>query len=69
MSGIAYKTRTKPVFLNFNDNGPGIILTAKRYSNEVLSPLAVPFLAEPQEYELQQDIAIPNTAIIFQDFL
>lgn len=67
--GIAYGTRTQPVFLNFQHGGGGRGLTAQRYIDQVLRPVVVPFMAQRPGFEFQQDNARPHSARVSQDFL
>lgn len=67
--GIAYGTRTQPVFLNFQNGGGGRGLTAQRYIDQVLRPVVVPFMAQRPGFEFQQDNARPHSARVSQDFL
>ena len=48
--GIAYGERTQLVVLNFQDNGPGRGLKARRHMDHVLRPHVVPFSAQHPGY-------------------
>ena len=67
--GIAYGERTQLVVLNFQDNGPGRGLTARRYIDQVLRPHVVPFFAQHPGYLFQQDNARAHSAFLTQNFL
>ena len=65
--GIAYGERTQLVVLNFQDNGPGRGLTARRYIDQVLRPHVVPFFAQHPGYLFQQDNARAHSAFSYSE--
>ena len=71
-AGICYRGRTELVFL---DNGAGRGgrqrggLTAQRYIEDVLRPIAVPYIRRNNHMLLQQDNAKPHVARLTLDFL
>ena len=69
LGGIVYGERTQFVVLNFQGNGPGRGLTARRYIDQVLRPHVVPFFAQHPGYLFQQDNARAHSAVLTQNFL
>ena len=73
-AGISYRGKTELVFL---DNGAGRGgrqrarggLTAQRYIDKVLRPVAVPYIRRNNHMLLQQDNARPHVARLTLDFL
>ena len=62
-AGISGDYRTRLVVVDGN-------LTARRYIDEVLQPVVVPFFEEhPSVTTLQQDNARPHAARVTQDYL
>ena len=67
--GIAYGERTQLVVLNFQDNGPGRILTARRYIDQVLRPHVVTSFAQHPRYLFLQGNTRVHSAFLTQNFL
>ena len=66
---ISWGRRIPPVIFQNNGEGRGRGVTARRYIDEVLQPVVVPFMAGRRHLIFQQDNAKPHTARLTQDFL
>ena len=60
--GISFTAKTQLIFIEGN-------LNAARYRDEILQPVAVPFIRHHQLHLLQQDNARPHAARLTMDFL
>lgn len=73
-AGVSYHGKTELVFLNdgVGRGGRRVAgrgMTARRYVDEVLEPVALPYLQQHPGMTLQQDNARPHTARLTMDYL
>ena len=55
-------TQVRPIFFHFNDENPGIGVTAQRYMDQILTPVVFPFFANHPNCHILQDNATPHKA-------